>query len=62
MKSTEKINLGFESELTSHSNSFINFTQSIKQFSNQNFIVEWQIDEVEKKEVAKEQISYGMIF
>jgi hypothetical protein len=62
MKSTEKINLEFESEHTSQSNPFINFTQSIKQFSNQNFIVEWQIDEDEKKEVTKEQISYGMIF
>jgi hypothetical protein len=62
MKSTEKINSGYKSEFTARSNPFSDFTQKVEQFSNQNFIVEWQIDEDEKKEVAKEQIFYGMIF
>ena len=61
MKSTEKINSVFNSEVTSR-NQMLNFNQRIKQFSNQNFIVEWQMGVNKKKGVLNEQAYHGIIF
>jgi len=61
MKSTEKINSVFNSEVTSR-NPMLNFNQRIKQFSNQNFIVEWQMGVNKKKGVLNEQAYHGIIF
>ena len=61
MKTTEKIDFGFKNEVFSRQNPLFNFAQRIKQLNSQNFIVEWQMGENEKREVAGEQI-YGMIF
>lgn len=60
MKTTEKIDFGFKNEVFSRQNPLFNFAQRIKQLNSQNFIVEWQMGENEKREVAGEQI-YGMI-
>ncbi len=62
MKSTEKINSVFNNEVTSHRNPLLSFTQRIKQFSNQNFIVEWQMGVNKKKGVLNEQAYHGIIF
>jgi len=61
MKTTEKIDFGLKNEVFSRQNPLFNFAQRIKQLNSQNFIVEWQMGENEKREVAGEQI-YGMIF
>lgn len=58
MKSTEKIKSEINSEATSNRNPFLSFSQKIKQFSNQNFIVEWQMGDNKKKEVLNEQAYY----
>lgn len=60
MKTTEKIDYGFKSELLSRQNPFLNFTKKIKLSEGYNFIVEWQMDENDKKEVLGEQV-YGML-
>ena len=59
MKTTEKINFGFTSQLLSQSNPFLNFAQRIKQMDSRNFIVEWQMGKIDKKEVFGEPV-YGM--
>ena len=59
MKTTEKINYGFKSELLSKNNPFLNFAKMIKQVDARNFIVEWQMGGNDKKEVFGEPI-YGM--
>jgi hypothetical protein len=58
MKSTEKIKSEINSEATLNRNPFLSFSQKIKQFSNQNFIVEWQMGDNKKKEVLNEQAYY----
>jgi hypothetical protein len=60
MKTTEKIDYGFKSELLSRQNLFLNFTKKIKLSEGYNFIVEWQMGENDKKEVLGEQV-YGML-
>jgi hypothetical protein len=60
MKTTEKIDFGLKNEVFSRQNPLFNFAQRIKQLNSQNFIVEWQMGENERREVAGEQI-YGMI-
>jgi hypothetical protein len=59
MKTTEKINFGFTSQLLSQNNPFLNFAKSIKQIDSRNFIVEWQMGKNDKKEVFGEPV-YGM--
>lgn len=60
MKTTEKIDFGLKNEVFSRQNPLFNLSQRIKQLNSQNFIVEWQMGENERREVAGEQI-YGMI-
>lgn len=52
MKTTEKIDYGFKSELQFRNNiSFFDNGLRIKQIEDQNFIVPWQMVEPDKKEV-----------
>lgn len=52
MKTSEKMNFGFKSELHYQNNyAFSSKDFRIHQIQNQNFIVPWQIIEKEKKEV-----------
>jgi hypothetical protein len=50
METTEKIQSEITSELRSGNNPLVDFTGSNKQIGNQNFIVEWQLEE---KEIRK---------
>jgi len=61
MKTTEKINYGFKSPPISQKNPFLKFAKRKKLVNSRNFIVEWQIDENNEKEVFGEQV-YGMTF
>jgi len=55
MKTTEKIDYGFKSELQFRNNySFFDNDLRIKQLENRNFIVPWQMVETDKKEVLVE--------
>jgi hypothetical protein len=60
MKATEKIDFGFKSELLSRNNPFLNFAKRIKQSDSYNFIVEWQMEDNDEKEVSGEQV-YGIL-
>ena len=59
MKTTEKIDYGFKSKLFFLHNPFLHFAKRIKQIDSRNFIVEWQMDENDKKEILEEQV-YGL--
>jgi hypothetical protein len=55
MKTTEKNDYGFRSELQFRNNySFFDNDLRIKQLENRNFIVPWQMVETDKKEVLVE--------
>jgi hypothetical protein len=59
MKTTEKFNFGFTSQLLPQNNPFLNFAKRIKQIDSRNFIVEWQMGGNDKKDVFGEPV-YGM--
>lgn len=61
METTEKIRSGLKSELRSDNNPLVDFTGSIKQISNQNFIVEWQLEEKEIRK-SNENLVYSSTF
>ncbi len=61
METTEKIQSGLKSELRSGNNPLVDFTSSIKQIGNQNFIVEWQLGEKEIRK-SNEKIVSNFIF
>jgi hypothetical protein len=53
METTEKIQAGLKSELRSGNNPFVDFVKRIKKTDNQNFIVEWQLDEMEIRKTTE---------
>ena len=61
METTEKIQAGLKSELRSGNNPFIEFANRIKKTDNQNFIVEWQLDEIEIRK-TNENLAANFIF
>jgi hypothetical protein len=61
METTEKIQSGLKSELRSGINPFVDFAKSIKKIDNQNFIVEWQIEENEIRK-SNENLASDFIF
>jgi hypothetical protein len=57
MKTSEKFDFGFKSELHFHNNySFLDNDLRIKQLENHDFIVPWQMVVNDKKEVLVEQV------
>ncbi|MFO7661299.1 MAG: hypothetical protein R6X18_01775, partial [Chloroflexota bacterium] len=62
MATTEKIQAGLKSELHSDNNPLVDFTGSIKQISNQNFIVEWQLEEKEIRKSNENLVSGSTFF
>ena len=61
METTENIQAGLKSELRSGNNLLVDFTRSIKQMGNQNFIVEWQLRENEIRK-SNENLASSFIF